>query len=202
MLLQGLYMMQSNILWDVIILNIHAPTEAKVIKLVLHDGITRNYILCLCTWCRLVFFTVSRATLCSIKFIKSYALYKFITIRFDQFGHHQVWKLLGEKTSVFCCCLCCLSPLDALVCLSWWVVFSPVVCCVVTGCYNIILLLLYSSPHYEIRQDGMWSIWERRQIHTDNWSERLKWRPKSRCKNSFGISCKPVRRTHLASHIS
>jgi hypothetical protein len=34
------------------------------------------------------FFTVSRATLCSITFIKS--------------GHHQVLKLMGEEIAVFC----------------------------------------------------------------------------------------------------
>jgi hypothetical protein len=39
--------------------------------------------------------------------VKSYLLQKFITTIFDQCGHHQVLKLLGEETAVICCCLYC-----------------------------------------------------------------------------------------------
>jgi hypothetical protein len=75
-----------------------------------------------------MFSTVSHATLCSVKFIKSYSVQKFVTTCFDQCGHHQMLKLLGEETAIFCFVACVvniiLSPLDAYVCLSWWVVFS------------------------------------------------------------------------------
>jgi hypothetical protein len=51
-------------------------------------------------------------------------------ICFDRCGHHQMLKLVGEETATFCSCLCCyISPLDVHACLSWWVVFSPVLCC-------------------------------------------------------------------------
>lgn len=40
-----------------------------------------------------------------------------MTTCFDQYGH-QVLKLLGEETALFCCWY--KSSLDARVCLGWW----------------------------------------------------------------------------------
>jgi hypothetical protein len=59
---------------------------------------------------------------------------------FYQCGHYQVLKLLGEELLSSVSLLVLLSPLSAHVCSGSWVVFSPAVCCVATGCHNKILL--------------------------------------------------------------
>jgi hypothetical protein len=43
------------------------------------------------------FFTASRATLCSKKFIKTYSLQKLITTCLEQCGHHHARKLLSSS---------------------------------------------------------------------------------------------------------
>jgi hypothetical protein len=48
------------------------------------------------------YFTVSRATQMSIKFVITHSLQKFFTTCFNQYGHNQVSKLLDEETDIFC----------------------------------------------------------------------------------------------------
>jgi hypothetical protein len=54
-----------------------------------------------------------------------------MTICFDQCGHHQVLQFLTGKMlpSVVAYVVRYIGPLNAYMCLSWWVVFSLVVFC-------------------------------------------------------------------------
>jgi hypothetical protein len=61
---------------------------------------------------------------------KSIFALKFCTACFNQCGHHQVLKIIDEGTALLSLLLrFLLSPLDACMCLSWWVVFPLAECC-------------------------------------------------------------------------
>jgi hypothetical protein len=87
--------------------------------------------------------TVSRAGCLSIKFIVSYSLYKFNTLHnfkiflitcFDQYNHHQVFKIITEEPAVLLLLwlwLLIYGPLYAHVYSKWRVIWSSLCACVI-----------------------------------------------------------------------